>query len=124
MSNCILHSCHQGTVREDRDSAARPRSPRRSHQDRTKGKVGTYNAIGKAGTPTDGANSSHLVVDQDFVLGIPEGISLDVVASLLCAERKLGAEIEAISGEQIDEAYDRVVASDVRYRFGIDTDTF
>ncbi len=64
------------------------------------------------------------MVDQDFVLGIPEGISLDVVASLLCAERKLGAEIEAISGEQIDEAYDRVVASDVRYRFGIDTDTF
>jgi len=41
-----------------------------------------------------------------------------------CAEHNLGAEIEVISGEQIDEAYDRVVASNVRYRFVIDTATF
>jgi uncharacterized zinc-type alcohol dehydrogenase-like protein len=41
-----------------------------------------------------------------------------------CAEHNLGAEIEVISGEQIDEAYDRVIASDVRYRFVIDTATF
>jgi uncharacterized zinc-type alcohol dehydrogenase-like protein len=237
-----------------------------------KGNIGTYNAIGKDGRPTDGGYSSHIVVDQDFVLGIPEGISLDVAAPLLCAgitlysplkhwgagpgkrvaivglgglghigvkiahalgaevtvlsqtlskqddgmkfgadhfyatgdqqtfedlagtfdlivntvsanlpmdmylsllrldgtminvgapaeplsvaafslipmrrswagsmiggirqtqemldfcaEHNLGAEIEVISGEQIDEAYDRVVASDVRYRFVIDTNTF
>jgi uncharacterized zinc-type alcohol dehydrogenase-like protein len=236
------------------------------------GAVGTYNSIGKDGRPTDGGYSSHIVVDQDFVLGIPEGISLDVAAPLLCAgitvysplkhwgagpdkrvaivglgglghmgvkiahalgaevtvlsqtlskqddgmqlgadhfyattdkqtfrnlarsfdliintvsatlpmdsylsllrldgtmvnvgapaeplsvgafslipmrrswagsaiggirqtqemldfcaEHNLGAEIEVISGEQIDEAYDRVVASDVRYRFVIDTATF
>jgi uncharacterized zinc-type alcohol dehydrogenase-like protein len=49
------------------------------------GNVGTYNAIGKDGRPTDGGYSSHIVVDQDFVLGIPEGISLDVAAPLLCA---------------------------------------
>ncbi len=41
-----------------------------------------------------------------------------------CAEHNLGAEIEVISGEEINEAYDRVVASDVRYRFVIDTATF
>jgi uncharacterized zinc-type alcohol dehydrogenase-like protein len=41
-----------------------------------------------------------------------------------CAKHNLGAEIEVISGDQIDEAYDRVVASDVRYRFVIDTATF
>jgi alcohol dehydrogenase (NADP+) len=41
-----------------------------------------------------------------------------------CAEHGLGAEIEVISGDQIDQAYDRVVASDVRYRFVIDTATF
>jgi uncharacterized zinc-type alcohol dehydrogenase-like protein len=41
-----------------------------------------------------------------------------------CAQHHLGADIEIISGEQIDEAYDRVVASDVRYRFVIDTATF
>jgi alcohol dehydrogenase (NADP+) len=41
-----------------------------------------------------------------------------------CAEHGIGAEIETISGDQIDEAYDRVVGSDVRYRFVIDTSTF
>jgi uncharacterized zinc-type alcohol dehydrogenase-like protein len=237
-----------------------------------KGNIGTYNAIGKDGRPTAGGYSSHIVVDEDFVLRIPEGISLDVAAPLLCAgitlysplkhwgagpgkrvaivglgglghigvkiahalgaevtvlsqtlskqddgmkfgadhfyatgdqqtfedlagtfdlivntvsanlpmdmylsllrldgtminvgapaeplsvaafslipmrrswagsmiggvrqtqemldfcaEHNLGADIEVISGEQIDEAYDRVVASDVRYRFVIDTNTF
>jgi uncharacterized zinc-type alcohol dehydrogenase-like protein len=49
------------------------------------GAVGTYNSIGKDGRPTDGGYSSRIVVDQDFVLGIPEGISLDVAAPLLCA---------------------------------------
>jgi uncharacterized zinc-type alcohol dehydrogenase-like protein len=41
-----------------------------------------------------------------------------------CAEHGVGATIETISGEQIDEAWDRVVGSDVRYRFVIDTATF
>ena len=41
-----------------------------------------------------------------------------------CAEHGIGATIETISGEQIDQAWDRVVASDVRYRFVIDTATF
>jgi alcohol dehydrogenase (NADP+) len=40
-----------------------------------------------------------------------------------CAEHGLGAEIELITAEQINEAYERVVASDVRYRFVIDTST-
>jgi uncharacterized zinc-type alcohol dehydrogenase-like protein len=49
------------------------------------GSVGTYNAIGKDGRPTEGGYSTHIVVDEAFVLGIPEGISLDVAAPLLCA---------------------------------------
>ncbi len=40
-----------------------------------------------------------------------------------CAEHQLGAEIELISADRINEAYERVVASDVRYRFVIDTAT-
>ncbi len=40
-----------------------------------------------------------------------------------CAEHKLGSEIEVISAEQINEAYERVLASDVRYRFVIDAST-
>ncbi|MEU4598873.1 NAD(P)-dependent alcohol dehydrogenase [Nocardia sp. NPDC023988] len=38
-----------------------------------------------------------------------------------CASHGIGAEIELISADDIDSAYDRVVASDVQYRFVIDT---
>ncbi|MET8983498.1 NAD(P)-dependent alcohol dehydrogenase [Streptomyces sp. NPDC004539] len=40
-----------------------------------------------------------------------------------CAEHNLGSEIELISAAEINEAYERVVNSDVRYRFVIDTAT-
>ncbi|MEV6341706.1 NAD(P)-dependent alcohol dehydrogenase [Nocardia vinacea] len=40
-----------------------------------------------------------------------------------CAQHGIGAEIELISADEIDGAYDRVVASDVRYRFVIDAAT-
>lgn len=40
-----------------------------------------------------------------------------------CAEHGLGSEIEVISAEQINDAYERVLTSDVRYRFVIDTAT-
>ncbi|RJK92958.1 NAD(P)-dependent alcohol dehydrogenase [Vallicoccus soli] len=50
-----------------------------------KGNVGTYDAIGKDGRPTEGGYSEKVVVDEAYVLGIPEGIGLDVAAPLLCA---------------------------------------
>lgn len=40
-----------------------------------------------------------------------------------CAEHGLGAEIELITASEINEAYERVLTSDVRYRFVIDTAT-
>lgn len=40
-----------------------------------------------------------------------------------CAEHKLVADIELIRIEQIDEAFDRMQRSDVRYRFVIDNST-
>lgn len=40
-----------------------------------------------------------------------------------CAEHKIGPEIEVISADQINEAYDRVLNSDVKYRFVIDIST-
>ncbi|AKA05082.1 zinc-binding dehydrogenase [Streptomyces noursei ZPM] len=40
-----------------------------------------------------------------------------------CAEHGLTSEIEVISADRINEAYERVLASDVRYRFVIDTST-
>jgi len=41
-----------------------------------------------------------------------------------CASHGVGATIETIAASEIDAAYDRVVASDVRYRFVIDISTF
>ncbi|MEV7000047.1 NAD(P)-dependent alcohol dehydrogenase [Streptomyces sp. NPDC093982] len=51
----------------------------------TGGNVGTYNAVGKDGEPTYGGYSQKVVVDENFVVRIPDGLSLDVAAPLLCA---------------------------------------
>lgn len=51
----------------------------------TQGNVGTYNAIGKDGEPTYGGYSEKVVVDENFVVRIPEGLALDEAAPLLCA---------------------------------------
>ena len=50
-----------------------------------KGGVGTYNAVGYDGAPTYGGYSQKVVVDENFTLRIPDGISLDEAAPLLCA---------------------------------------
>ncbi|MFE2633065.1 NAD(P)-dependent alcohol dehydrogenase [Streptomyces sp. NPDC059374] len=49
------------------------------------GNTGTYNAIGRDGEPTYGGYSEKIVVDENFVLRVPDGLSLDVAAPLLCA---------------------------------------
>ena len=41
-----------------------------------------------------------------------------------CAEHGVLPEVEVIGGEDITAAYDRVVDSQVRYRYVIDTSTF
>jgi uncharacterized zinc-type alcohol dehydrogenase-like protein len=44
----------------------------------------------------------------------------------LCGEKNIVSEIELVDGSDpsaIDDAYERVVASDVRYRFVIDAAT-
>ena len=40
-----------------------------------------------------------------------------------CAEHGIGAEVEVINANQIDAAYERLLAGDVRYRFVIDVST-
>lgn len=50
-----------------------------------RGNIQTYNALDKNGEPTLGGYSSHIVVDEAYTLRIPDGLSLDVAAPLLCA---------------------------------------
>jgi uncharacterized zinc-type alcohol dehydrogenase-like protein len=49
------------------------------------GEVPTYNGKEYDGAPTYGGYSRSVVVDENYVLGIPEGVELDVAAPLLCA---------------------------------------
>jgi uncharacterized zinc-type alcohol dehydrogenase-like protein len=51
----------------------------------TGGMVPTYNALDKDGEPTYGGYSEKIVVDENYVVRIPDGLSLDVAAPLLCA---------------------------------------
>lgn len=70
----------------------------------------------RAGSVTGGRK----ILTGSMIGGIPETQEmLD-----FCAEHGITAEIELISADRINEAYDRVVRSDVRYRFVIDAKTF
>jgi uncharacterized zinc-type alcohol dehydrogenase-like protein len=50
-----------------------------------RGAIGTYNAIDKDGTVTQGGYSQAIVVDENFVVRIPDSLPLDKAAPLLCA---------------------------------------
>jgi uncharacterized zinc-type alcohol dehydrogenase-like protein len=49
------------------------------------GMHGTYNSTERDGTPTYGGYSTATVVDENYVLRIPDSIPLDKAAPLLCA---------------------------------------
>ncbi len=49
------------------------------------GRTLTYNSIGRDGKRTDGGYSQYIVVDERFVVRIPESVALAEAAPLLCA---------------------------------------
>ena len=49
------------------------------------GMCGTYNSREKDGSPTYGGYSTQIVVDENYVLRIPDNLSLAAAAPLLCA---------------------------------------
>ncbi|MEV4640147.1 NAD(P)-dependent alcohol dehydrogenase [Actinoplanes sp. NPDC049548] len=49
------------------------------------GNTGTYASVDADGTVTQGGYSTHIVVDEDFVLRVPESIPYEAAAPLLCA---------------------------------------
>jgi uncharacterized zinc-type alcohol dehydrogenase-like protein len=49
------------------------------------GMVGTYNGVGRDGELTQGGYSGAIVVDENYVLRIPDSLPLDAAAPLLCA---------------------------------------
>ena len=49
------------------------------------GMTGTYNAVSRDGQPTQGGYSGSIVVDENYVLHVPESVPMDAAAPLLCA---------------------------------------
>ncbi|KQX61544.1 NAD(P)-dependent alcohol dehydrogenase [Angustibacter sp. Root456] len=60
---------------------------------------------------------------RSFAGSMIGGIALTQEMLDFCAEKGIGAEVEVIPADKVNEAYERVLASDVRYRFVIDTST-
>ncbi|MCW2814717.1 MAG: adhC2 [Nocardioides sp.] len=60
---------------------------------------------------------------RSFAGSMIGGIALTQEMLDFCAEHHIGSEVEVIAADQVNEAYERVLASDVRYRFVIDAAT-
>ena len=75
------------------------------------------------GVPTEPVpvNAFSLVVGNKAIAGSMIGGIAETQEMLdFCAEHNIKSDVEVISPDRIEEAYDRTVKSDVRYRFVID----
>jgi alcohol dehydrogenase (NADP+) len=71
---CVVRSCREcANCRAGREQYCIP------------GNTLTYGSADRDGSITQGGYSTHIVVDEHFVLSIPDGIGLDEAAPLLCA---------------------------------------
>lgn len=84
---------------------------------------GTLVNVGAPAEPLSVHVMSLISGRRSFAGSMIGGIALTQEMLDFCAEHRLGADIEVISAEQVNEAYERVLASDVRYRFVIDAAT-
>jgi uncharacterized zinc-type alcohol dehydrogenase-like protein len=84
---------------------------------------GTLVNVGAPGEPLEVGAFSLIANDRSWAGSMIGGIAKTQEMLDFCAAHGVGAEIETITADRIDEAYDRVVDSDVRYRFVIDAAT-
>ncbi len=84
---------------------------------------GTMVNVGAPGEPLSLNVFSLIGTRRSFAGSTIGGIAETQEMLDFCAQHHLGADIELIDADYIDKAYERVVASDVRYRFVIDSAT-
>jgi uncharacterized zinc-type alcohol dehydrogenase-like protein len=84
---------------------------------------GTLVNVGAPAEPLSLNVFSLIGARRSFAGSMIGGIALTQEMLDFCAEHGIGAEVEVIPAAKINEAYERVLASDVRYRFVIDTST-
>jgi uncharacterized zinc-type alcohol dehydrogenase-like protein len=79
--------------------------------------------VGVPAEPVTLSVFSLLTNSRSFTGSIIGGIRETQTMLDFCAANHLGADIEVIAADKINEAYERVLTSDVRYRFVIDIAT-
>ena len=84
---------------------------------------GAMVSVGAPGEPLSYSAFSLLLGNKVLAGSMIGGIAETQEMLDFCAEHGIGAEIETISADQVNTAYERVATSDVRYRFVIDTAT-
>ena len=84
---------------------------------------GTLVNVGAPAEPLSLHVMSLIGARRSFAGSMIGGIALTQEMLDFCAEHQIGSEVEVIRADQVNEAYARVLASDVRYRFVIDTAT-
>ncbi|MFC4783964.1 NAD(P)-dependent alcohol dehydrogenase [Nocardioides sp. MAHUQ-72] len=84
---------------------------------------GTLVNVGAPAEPLSVNVFSLIGARRSFAGSMIGGIALTQEMLDFCAEHHIGAEVEVISADKVNEAYERVLASDVRYRFVIDAAT-
>ena len=84
---------------------------------------GTLVNVGAPAEPLSVHVMSLIGARRSFAGSMIGGIALTQEMLDFCAAHGLGAEVEVIAADQVNEAYERVLASDVRYRFVIDAST-
>ena len=91
--------------------------------DRYMGLLGLHGVMCMVGVPTEplSVQTGSIVSSQKSLVGSGIGSIRETQEMLnFCAEHDLGSEIEIINIQDVNEAWDRVVASDVKFRFVID----
>ena len=94
--------------------------------DRYLGMLRPFGAVVNVGLPTNPQQVRiNSLIGGDKVLTGSNIGGMAITQEMLdfCAEHGIGATIETISADEVTDAYDRVVGSDVRYRFVIDVST-
>ncbi|MFC9838425.1 NAD(P)-dependent alcohol dehydrogenase [Rhodococcus sp. NPDC127530] len=85
---------------------------------------GTLVIIGPPTKPLS-LNAFSLISKQRSIAGSLIGGIVQTQEMLdFCGSNGIAAEIETVSADEIDQAYERVLSGDVRYRFVIDASTF
>jgi uncharacterized zinc-type alcohol dehydrogenase-like protein len=85
---------------------------------------GTMCLVGAPAEPHPSPAVFNLIMKRRTLAGTLNGGIAETQEMLdFCAEHGIVSEVEVIAADRIDEAYDRMLRSDVKYRFVIDMST-